>query len=184
MRKLILLVLATAACASQRTSQGTDAVSTGPTRVIGTTTNAEINIQVDKQATGGTVPFPIARVWAVLPAAYKAIGIPVEYADDRARELGNTRFTTRSMLNQNRLSTYLRCGQSITGPIADTYRIRMNVRTALKPVGTDSTNVSTLVEAIANSVEGSSGNTQECTSAGTLENAIVKRLMWEAATAK
>ena len=130
------------------------------------------------------MPYPIARVWTALPNAYKAIGIPVEYADNRARELGNSRFVTRSMLNQNRLSNYLRCGQGITGPIADTYRIRMNIRTVLRSVSADSTAVETLVEATASPVEGTSGNPQECTSAGTLEQAIVKRLLWEASVLK
>ena len=174
-----LLIAATTACSPAATTPGTEVMSSGPARVIAAGGGAEVRLRIEKQATGGTLGFPLVQAWAALPAAYQALGIPVEHADPRTHELGNSRFLTRGTLNQMRMSTYLRCGQSITGALADTHRIRMNVRTQIKSIARDSVAVSTLVEATASSVEGSAGQSQECTSTGALEIAIVQRLDWE-----
>ena len=178
MMRVALLALLLAACASASGPQVQQSV--GTSTVVGDQSGrGQVNIAVDKVAIGGALPFTVDAAWKALPSSYKALGLSIEFTDEKTHTVGHPRITARSTLGDARMSTYLRCGEGIAGAFADTYRIRMNIRTQLSRVAGDSTMVQTVVAATATPVQGAASGTVECTSTGMLEQAIRRRLLWE-----
>src|SRR5215813_2816507 len=73
----------------------------------------------DTMGTPYDVPFPVARVYQALLSVYAELKIPMEVKDSVAGQLGSQMFYRQNSLGGKQISTYLSCGDSITGPNAD-----------------------------------------------------------------
>lgn len=181
----LALMLVLPGCASAGGAGAPRVESTGTSTVVGDQSGrGQVNIAVDKVAIGGALPFTLEAAWKALPAAYKALGMDIEQSDEKTYTVANSRISARGTLGEARLSTYLRCGDGIAGPFADTHRIRLRIRTQLNRVGADSTMVHSVVAATATPVQAASSGATECTSTGALEQAIKRRLLWETLTGR
>ena len=58
---------------------------------------------------------------------FKAFDIPVSYSDQTAGELGTVKAKVMRRLGKEPLSNYLRCGEGLTGPNADSYVVYLSV---------------------------------------------------------
>jgi hypothetical protein len=173
MRIRILAILALTGCAS--------AASTGrppdnPARVMTTGTSADILIASDAEA--GALPLRASpeAAWIGLPGVFEALEIPVDQVDSRQKLLGNSAFTTRRRLGGQPLSTYLSCGSTLSGPIANQYDVRLSVLSQILPSAGGDARIRTRVEATARSRDGASSSSVPCATTGGLETRIAELL--------
>ena len=135
-----------------------------------------VQITVDRDPSRHKVPAGVNPSWNSLASVFESLGIPLEYANARTHTVGNTRFIATRSLARQPMSRFLRCGMGITGPLADTHRIQMNISTELKAMGTDTTAVFTRIEAKGSPINGTSGGAAICVTTGMLEWTIVTLL--------
>ena len=176
MRLLPLVALATlAGCVSTAPAPSTGATPTRTTTSVttGGGANLDIAMYADNAASTTTVQAPIERVWAVLPAVYEQLQIPVGTVDPTARAIGNQRLQAKSgRIAGERASSFLTCGSTaFGGPVADTYQVNASLLTSLQPGQAGSTQVQTMLEASATQ-RGVSGAPVRCATTGQLEQRI------------
>lgn len=175
-RPFVLLVLAgTAACASSGSS---------PSGSVGMPT--ERTVAVDDQNVYRTtvlpnakapVPAPPSRVFEAVKAVYGELGIPAGTHDPASMVFGNTDFWKSRRLGDVALSTYLNCGESFTGPVANNYRIYMSLLSKVHSDGKGGSELETAFSAQAQNMEGSSSDRIACGSTGRLEERIRKSVL-------
>ena len=143
-----------------------------PTSVTRAGTDVIVNVNQEPAAFSARLPEPPERAWPALYDVYGELGIPVETVDEPGRTLGNLRYSVVRRLAGRPLSAFLDCGRSASGgTISDEYRVQLSVRTTLTPAPGGS-EVRTLVQATARSVEGAGAAAVPCASTGVLEQRI------------
>jgi hypothetical protein len=126
-------------------------------------------VELDTIARGVKVAAGRGRVFSAVLQAYRALEIPLPLVDSAGGRVGNWNYrTSRSMAGQ-RMSAWLSCGESITGSIADEYRLAVWIQTTMVSTGPDSTALRTALVAGARPVDGASRQPMPCTSTGRLE---------------
>lgn len=166
-----LCLLCLAACASRTTGGSTARTETVRVATTGTT--------VAIQSTSTTAPSTreVARaadaLWAVLPAVYDSLGIPVAQRQPATRTLGNDGLRLRRRLGSVPLQRYLDCGRGQDGPNAESYEVHLSVQTQVKPGARQTSHLSTIVQAQARPVN-FSGEWVRCASRDMLEERIAE----------
>jgi hypothetical protein len=127
------------------------------------------------------VPAPRREVWEHLTRAWEEVGLPEPVVDRSGYSLTVTNYAVTRRLGRTSMSNYLNCGSSLTGPIADTHRITLSVRTILEPASPDTTEVHTRVDAVATPTAGGSTASSVCSSRGVLEAQIASRVKYHLA---
>lgn len=122
-----------------------------------------------------TVPFGVDAVWAVLPSILDSMDIPPDHVDPRARMIGNPGFRVRR-IDGSRPNTFVDCGTSFSGPLANNYDVTLTVFTTLRALAADSTIVQTTVDANARA-RAVSGNPVHCQSRGEIELRVAQKVM-------
>lgn len=133
----------------------------------------DITMHADDRPSSSTVQAPPERVWAVMPAVYQGLKIPIGMIDQNSRVIGNRRIETNSgRIAGARGSLYLSCGNTGIGvPIADSYQINLSVLTQVIPGSGGTTQVQTSIDANATQ-RGVSSAPVRCASTGRLEQQI------------
>ena len=127
------------------------------------------------------VAAPVDSVWRALEPALEGVGVSVGFSDSTGRQIGAPQTKIFRRLGKAPLSTYLRCGDGITGPNADTYAVYFSLVSFLRPGASPGvTKLYTLVSARAEDVANGRNELIDCTSSGVLEDrigkAVTKRL--------
>lgn len=117
---------------------------------------------------------PRDSAWVALAEAFKALDVPVSYSDQTAGELGAVKAKTMRRLGREPLSNYLRCGEGLTGPNADSYVVYFSVAGFVKPAANGQTAVATLVTAHAIDLPNGRSEIMFCTTTGRLEEKVAK----------
>lgn len=112
--------------------------------------------------------------WVALTEAFKAFDIPLSYDDQAAGELGTVKAKVMRRLGKEPLSNYLRCGEGLTGPNADSYVVYLSVAGFVKPAANGQITVATLVTAHAIDLPNGRNDVMYCTTSGRLEDKIAK----------
>jgi hypothetical protein len=122
------------------------------------------------------VPFPPAEVYHALLAVYAELKIPSEVKDSAAGEIASQLFYRQGSIAGRQISSYLSCGDSMTGPHADSHRVFMNIWSTLVPSGNG---VILRTAYVAGAVNMSEGLRQPmpCESTGRLEYRIHQLVM-------
>lgn len=152
------------ACASASTQ-----TSSPNERVLATTDVGTVRSH-DANAADSAIEATPDVVFSALAAAYQDLGIEVKFLHSATRQIGNKRFSKMYDLGGVRLSKYVGCGSTETGPAADNYRVTMSIVSQVTPSGTGS-RVSTQLTAYAEDL-GSSKGTLSCLTLGALEQRI------------
>ena len=76
-------------------------------------------IKMDTVSAWVLVPGSPMEVFRKTGEAYKALKIPTNLADSSAGQFGNSGFIQNGSLAGRRMSSWIRCGEGITGPNAD-----------------------------------------------------------------
>jgi hypothetical protein len=120
------------------------------------------------------VPASRARLWPMVAPVFAQLGLPAPSLDDGTWTAVVQNHTLTRRLGDARLSILLDCGSDMSGRLADSYRVRLSVRTWLEPAGGENTDVRTRVEATASPPD--RAGTITCTSNGELEKRIAAAL--------
>jgi hypothetical protein len=98
---------------------------------------------------------PPRLVFQALTKVYQSLDVPITLRDSTTGEIGNERFYKTGKLGGHQISSYLSCGDGVTGPNADTYRVYMALRSVVAPYGASGTILrSTLFAGAMNVAEG------------------------------
>jgi len=166
----LLLAATLGGCASRRPTT----VTTSETvRVGGVGAQPGTTLATVSAVNPGTVRLlaPVERVWAVMPAVYDSLGIPVARVEQARHIISNEGFKLRRRLGNVPLTRYLDCGRAQGGPSAETYKVNLAVLTELLPDGEGRTTAATVVKASARPVT-FAGEFSTCTSTTALEMRI------------
>ena len=149
-------------------------------RVIATGVSSAGSAQASMITTTGqgpvttTVAGPPDRVLQLVHRAYTALAIPVTVNSPSERRIGNLDFRRTGTLNGVRLSRFVSCGDGLTGPKADAYRVFFSVETKVAPTADGKSTLNTSVVASASDVAGGNPDRMPCGSTGTLEARITE----------
>ena len=177
---LVLFMLASAvACASSGSSPGSEMPS--PTdRIVASDNHTTYRTTV---APNAKVPIavPPGRAFTALKAVYEELGIPAGINEPANGRIGNTNFFKTRKLANEAISTYLDCGNSITGPAADNYRVYISLVSVVRPDGKGGSELETAFTGQAQNMEGTAGDKVACGTTGRLEQRIEQSLLRKAA---
>lgn len=177
MRRLpVLALMLAAACASNTKPEDTPAPVAPPSSrpqteriTTGSGTQLQINtMNVDTDVRLFSTGTP-AQVFAVLPAVYAELAIPVSVNDGQSKSVGNTGWRTRRSIGKVPMQRYLDCGSSGTIQNAETYQILMSVVTTVRPNASGGSVVSTAITATGKNPVTSSSAEVRCATKGDLE---------------
>lgn len=125
----------------------------------------------DTMGTAYEVGAPPAMVFHALALAYGDLKVETPIRDSALLQVGNPQFYRRGDLGGRQISTWLGCGDGITGPYADSYRVYMSLVTSITPVegNPDRAIVRTVLLAGAVNVSEGARQAMPCESTGRLE---------------
>jgi hypothetical protein len=175
---LVFLLLGTAACAST-SSRGSD-VSLPSERTV-----AIDDQQVYRTTVLANAKAPIAappgRAFEALKKVYDELGVPPGTHDPATGRYGNTDFYKTRRFANEAISSFLNCGESFTGPVANNYRIYMSLLSVIRPDGKGGSELETAFSAKAQNMEGTSADRISCGSTGRLEEHIRRAVLLKSA---
>jgi hypothetical protein len=119
---------------------------------------------------------PMDSAWAGLKRVLDKLEVPIGFEDVASRQMGHAGAKIYRRLGKQPLSMYLRCGEGIAGPNADTYMVYFTHISVLGPAGIDRVALYSLVGGQAVDVAGGRNDPVSCTSTGRLEQEIAKQL--------
>jgi hypothetical protein len=123
----------------------------------------------DTMGTPYRVPLPRATVYRALLAVYDELKIPAEIRDSAAGRVGVPSFYRRGDFAGHQISTWLSCGESMTGPNADNYRVYMYLMSTVSPDGENAATLRSVLLAGAVNVTEGARHPMPCESTGRLE---------------
>ncbi|HET8654198.1 MAG TPA: hypothetical protein VFL93_01600 [Longimicrobiaceae bacterium] len=169
----LVCFLALTGCATA----GAGGPGNGPTRVVPSSNGGTILVNQDVQSSDSTISAAPDTAWAALGAVYRSLEIPVTMVDQAHHQLGNRDLElTRGRIAGQAMSAYFDCGGSMTGPIANSARLRIDVVSRVEPAPSGGTVLSTRATATALSTNGTSTGAGACSSTGRLESLIAQRV--------
>lgn len=175
-RTCLASLLLLGACASSSANSVTSAAAPSTLRIDSQGGTKQVNVGMAAPiALANTVPVAMDMVWTRLPQAFAAVGLPAGVAAEPERVLTVGPIEVSRRLGGARLSTYISCGQSLTGPNADSHSVILTVASQLYEAGSGVTRVETRVQANA-TPRASGGGPVACTSTGEMENRIAAAL--------
>lgn len=165
-RSLVGLLLV---CASPVAAQRTRNVIVVPGQMT--------QVVTDTMGTVFDIPYPAAAVYRALLAVYAELKVPAEVQDTAVGRVESNVFYRSGSLAGKQISTYLGCGDGMTGPYADQYRVYM---VAMSTVGKKDAENSTLRSVLlggAVAVAEGARQPMACESTGRLEIRIQQMVL-------
>ncbi len=164
------------ACGSTGGSSGSAPmpVQVSAQSVTGTSGMAGITMMVGSVGQKAIVGASRDAVWAKLPGAYQALGMPLSVKDDASFRLGNDLIKARRQLNGVQMRTIVDCGSDLNGEKAELYDIKLTIETTVAPGPTpDAAEVTTTLTGLGRSPN--FGNQDvNCSTKGELEKRILR----------
>lgn len=157
---LVAIIMAPGLSAQQK--QGTQLRIAGPTTWV----------RIDTVGTWVLVPGSTAHVYHAAGEAYKLLKVKTDLVDSLAGQIGSIGFTQTGSFAGRRMSAWIRCGEGITGPNADQWRVSMAILSGVERVSKDTTRIRTVVVASARNMTGGASPPMMCVTTGGLEERI------------
>jgi hypothetical protein len=140
-------------------------------------------IVTDTMGTRYDVPFSPGRTYAAVLGAFADLKLPAEVKDSAAGRVETNVFYRHGDLGGKQISTYLSCGEGVSGPYADEDRIYMMAMVTVEPKGTNGSTIRTIFLGGAVAVSEGARQPMECRSTGRLELRLHKLVVQKAASA-
>lgn len=161
------LALTLNACASSGDPEAERAETVRRTLSIG---NTIVEMNTEAGLRSRILAAPPDSIFGVMEGVYLQLGIPVEVLDPGGYQIGNQGYRPRRIDDQ-RLNTFIDCGTSYQGPLADLHEVELTVMSRLVSEE-EGTRVQTTLDAFAKP-RATSGNQVHCQSREVLEQRIV-----------
>ncbi len=129
-------------------------------------------IRMDTVGTWVLVPGSPAEVFRKTRHVYETLKLKAPLVDSVGGILGNPGFKHTGALAGARMSSWIRCGEGLTGPNADTWRITMALLSSVERVAEDTTRLRTVIVSTASNLAEGGRTPMPCTSSGQLEAQI------------
>ena len=129
--------------------------------------------------TGVKVDFTATRdaAWRALFSAYGDVGLPPEIADSSSGVVARLKIPMRRVYNGMRTSVLFSCGETATGAAqADNGQVVASASSQVTVIDSQTTRVSTIVDAYVIPDGGTSSNTLHCGSTGEIETQLHKAI--------
>lgn len=136
-------------------------------------------VRVDTVSTWVMAPGDPRTVFNAAVKVFKDLKIPTEVLDSTRSQVGTLKLVQSRTFAGNRMSLWLGCGQGLTGPNADSWRIYMALVSGVEAASADSSRIRTLLTATARNMGGNSSNPVPCSSTGQFELMLGKRILKE-----
>ena len=136
-------------------------------------------VRLDTVSASSKAPADRNRAFRAAIQVYKSLKIPTDIVDTTVAQLGNLNLVVNRTFAGSRMSTWLRCGESMTGPNADTFRIYMAVVTGVERATDDSSRVRTLLTGTARNMAGGASNPIPCSTTGMFEEMVGRKIVEE-----
>lgn len=170
----ILTTIGSVACASSGSSPGE---LRSPTERIVAQDNENVIRTTVASNPKVTIAASATRVLATLKQAFEDVGIPATSVDPSTNQVSSGDFYRSRKLGNERISVYLECGNSVTGIIADEYRVYMTVVSQVRAAGPDAAELQTAFTAYARNIDGTSSQRVACGTTGQLEERIHQSIL-------
>jgi len=131
-------------------------------------------VLLDTIGAGKDVAAPPRRAFAALMLAFESLRIPIKLKDTVFRYVGNLHYVKMRNLGGSTLSRFIECGNDMTGPRADKYRVHLAIVSRIDSVSPDRSKVRSSIVAGAEDVMGNSSAPIPCGSTGALESRIAE----------
>ena len=141
-----------------------------------TGTGGDFRLPADMVTASFDVPSSAEEAWPALKAVFEELKIPTPEVSESTRTLRNLRFVVSRRLGGQRLSRYLDCGRSPTGPNANTHRLELEIASRVVAEGPEESRIDTEIAGIGMNTEGTSNNRVLCTSNHQLELRIAAQV--------
>ena len=133
-------------------------------------------IRMDTVGTWVLVPGSPADVYRNVRSVYKTLKLEAPLVDSTSGILGNPGFQHTGALAGQRMSSWIGCGEGMTGPNADSWRITMALLSSVERAGKDTTRLRTVIVATAQNLAQGGRTPTPCTTTGQLEGQIHSRV--------
>lgn len=171
---LVMLIGGAAACASSSSHMPDVAPPSQRTVAVDDQQVYRTSVMANPKA---TIPAAPSRVFDALKAVYEELGVPPGTHDPSTGRIGNTDFWKTRKFAGASMSEFLNCGESLTGTVANNYRIYISLLSVVRPDGKGASEVETAFRAQAQNMEGTSSDRIACGSTGKLEERIRKSVL-------
>lgn len=132
-------------------------------------------IALDTIAIRSEFPAPRLEVFKATAAVMETeLKIELKVRDSTAGLVGNMELVKMRSLGRTPLSRYVSCGQGMTGPNADSYRVYLALIAFVDTVPGKGTRLGVALAAAAQDLQGSSKQPVKCSTTGALEGQIRK----------
>ncbi len=141
-----------------------------------TGTGGEFRLPADIVTATLEVDVPADLAWPALKAVYEELKISTPEVSETAKTVRNLRFVVSRRLGGERLSRFLDCGRSATGPNANTHRLELEIASRVVSLGPEKSRIDTEITGTGMNIEGTSNTRVLCTSTHQLELRIAARV--------
>jgi hypothetical protein len=136
---------------------------------------------VDTTGTPYSIPFPRALVYRALLDVFADLKVPGVSRDSAAGRVEAPTFYRQGDFAGSQISAWLGCGDSMTGPNADNYRVYMYLASTVTADGENASSIRSVLLGGAMNVSEGSRQAMPCESTGRLEVRIYKMVLKKAA---
>ena len=129
-------------------------------------------IRMDTVSTWLLVPGNPADVYRKVRSVYETLKLKAPLVDSTSGIVGNPGFQHTGALAGQRMSAWIGCGEGMTGPNADSWRITMALLSSVEGAGKDTTRLRTVIVATAQNLAQGGRTPTQCNTTGQLEGQI------------
>ena len=174
-----MTALASLGCAGSPSSQPGEGTSVGATmegRATDINTGmGNVRFEVEENRVLYQVQYSTAEVWPALVEAFSEVGIELDVLDPPKGQLGMQNQTVSRRFAGERPGTYLRCGDTMAGPVANASRIQTTLLATMESEGAELTNITFFMQATARLKDGADKDPKRCSSTRKLEADVSER---------
>ena len=140
------------------------------------TISPDVYIRMDTVSNWVLVPGTPAEVFRRAQTVYGTLKLKLTLTDSTNGVLGNPGLTHTGAFAGERMSYWIRCGEGMTGPNADKWRISMALLSSVEPASKDTTRLRTVLLASARNMAEGSRYPMNCTTTGQMEARIHRKV--------
>jgi hypothetical protein len=133
-----------------------------------------VNLLATTEVSSLAVAAPAEQTFQALTAAYAALGVPVTEIDQRARTVGNPSVRARRRIGTVAAVRAVDCGGDSGMPNAETYELRLAIRSRVVAGEGGGSLIQTTVEGTGRNATTAAASEVRCSSKGAVEQRLVE----------